>query len=48
VPSAEILLTGSLPSGQDPAKLCIEKKDRIKRRESFLIGRLYINLNHLK
>ena len=46
VPSAEILLTGSLPSGQDPAKLKAEKKDRIKSRNSFFINKLYITLNY--
>jgi len=30
-------LIGSLPSGQDPAKLWAEKKDRIKSRNSFFI-----------
>ena len=35
VPSAEILLTGSLPSGHDPEKLWDDKKDRIKSRNSF-------------
>jgi len=30
-------LTGSLPSGQDPAKLWAEKRDRIKSRSSFFI-----------
>ena len=37
VPSAEILFTGSLPSGHPAAKPCIEKKDRIKSRNSFFI-----------
>jgi len=37
VPSAEILLTGSLPSGHELAKLLAEKKDRIKSRSSFFI-----------
>jgi hypothetical protein len=40
VPSAEILLTGSLPSGHDPAKICNEKKDKIKRIKSFFIKKL--------
>jgi hypothetical protein len=42
VPSAEILLTGSLPSGQDPAILCAERKERIKIRNSFFIKLLYL------
>jgi len=37
VPSSEILLTGSLPSGHPLAKLCIEKSDKAKiRRNSVL------------
>jgi hypothetical protein len=45
VPSAEMLFTGSLPSGHEPAKLWAEKKDRIKSRKSFFILGLYVNLN---
>jgi hypothetical protein len=41
-------LTGSLPSGHDPAKLWTDKKDRIKSRSSFFILGLYINLDYLK
>ena len=37
VPSAEILLTGSLPSGHEPAKLFIEKSDKTKSRSKFFI-----------
>jgi hypothetical protein len=37
LPSSEMLLTDSLTSGHEPAKLWAEKKDRIKSRNSFFI-----------
>jgi hypothetical protein len=48
VPSAEILLTGSLPSGQDPAILCAERKERIKIRNSFFIELLYLVMDYFE
>jgi hypothetical protein len=48
VPSAEILLTGSLPSGHEPAKLCIEKSDKAKIRSRFFIQVLRFKWDSIK
>jgi len=41
-------LTGSLPSGHDPAKPWAEKKDSNKSSSSFFILIVYINFELLK
>jgi hypothetical protein len=38
-----MLLTGSLPSGHEPAKLCIDKNDKTKIR-----SRLFIKVSRFK
>jgi hypothetical protein len=41
-------LTGSLPSGHEPAKLCIEKSDETKIRSRFFIKGLGFKWDSIK